>query len=70
MKRAFYYSIILMSAAALTVSCGQEIPESISDEQGEVRPMAMQGKERGHHFDALNASKLLDLLGFALFYSP
>lgn len=36
MKRAFYFSIILLSAAALTVSCGQEIPESISDEQGEV----------------------------------
>ena len=36
MKRAFYFSIILMSAAALTVSCGQEIPESISDEQGEL----------------------------------
>lgn len=36
MKRAFYFSIILLSAAALTVSCGQEIPESISDGEGEV----------------------------------
>ena len=35
MKRAFYFSIIFLSAAALTASCGQAIPESISDGQGE-----------------------------------
>ena len=35
MKRAFCFSVILLSAAVLTASCGQAIPESTGDGAGE-----------------------------------